>query len=1075
MKYISKICHKGFTLIELIVAFAILGVATLAIGGLFVTSARSYSNVNAETTLQKEAQLALNQIENMLIDSTLGVNYNFVTNEADPSGFQFVTNDAQASGEAQSKILYAFNINESLPDHYLALLIKWDTATKTLYYKEVGGAINNSITVANIDITGTKNNGWDLLAEGVEHFSVDLTDYEKTNKVKIVLQMKNQTKEYNTDGIIKLRNSIMINVDSVAQIYSNVSQIVVSEVQNVTIDANPRITTPGGKVQLTAKVTGKGYPSQVIKRWEVATKQNMDNIIYPATGSMDEYITIDAENILTVSKNIVALDSTTYNEAIYVKAYVDDGKGNEIESNVVQIGIKKVDMLSITPSLDISSSYNKNFEPNADEGYTVSGSIYTWPTVSKTSDGAVAIPNMTVKPGNAIHFEGKLEASDSLSDEEATLIWEIHGLNGNTVSSIASSGFETAGKISYCNILVDSNSETGAFLVTARHSLTIEGDDDEDTLVASYQVTVGNKYSFGTNTLAVKIVDDKDQEISTINRGGDADCYVEMTNANGETQKMPVDDFNWYCRLNSSVTGTPVTINSAGELDVDYTLSYDYKYLLTVVAELKSDTSVQISKTVTVPKVYLSISPELLMAKMGDTVTGIFAKAVGLEEYDIAWSMSKETNPTYYFTAFGNTNITGSKASDGRGEAVVKIGKDEPSSITQFRVKAELADNANYYATMKISTELLKLVVSGDTTMYRGESIQLTATSGGMDVTDDEDVKWVVTKVATKQNTIWISSSSSKVNGMSLEEGLLTVTSQFYSSYHYYNQDIYITLQAKWDSSTSGKDSEEFVVMVIPGTRPNDNTGGDNTGGDNTGSGNDSNTNTGNTNPNIARWNYVNRITPAKVLVPNGGEDYVLNLEATLRSGGNRNNISWWNKSASGNSAYINSASLVDGRAKLDPIIKDDECSISNFSFNNYGTDSSNMGWEYYITAITNDSPDSDVATALLRIGFENPIDYFNNNSDWKEITYDVGKGSRGYRLESSFYAVYDDEGSLGDLYYVMLKESTISSPKYYAYIEYKTNRNRTVRDWYQCTTGNGGTISWSSCSQPNGIRFGRQ
>lgn len=1070
MKVISKICHKGFTLIELIVAFAILGVAALAIGGLFVTSARSYSNVNAETTLQKEAQLALNQIENMLIDSTLGVNYNFVTDEADSSGFQFVKSDAEATGEAQSKILYAFNINESAPDHYLALLIKWDAATKTLYYKEVGGTISNSITVTSIDITGTKNNGWDLLAEGVEQFAVDLNDYEKTNKVKITLQMKKQTKEYSTEGVIKLRNSVMINADSVTQIYSNVSQIVVSEVQNVTIDANPKVTTPGGKVQLSAKVTGKGYPSQVIKRWEVATKQTMENTIYPATGSMDEYITIDTENILTVSKNIVALDSTTYNEAIYVQAFVDDGKGNEIESNVVQIGIKKVDMLSITPSLDTSSSYNKNFEPNADEGYTVSGSVYTWPTVSKTADGAVAIPNMTVKPGNAIRFEGKLEASDSLSDAEATLIWEVQGLNGNTVSSIASSGYETAGKISYCNILVDSNSETGSFLVTARHSLTIEGDDDEDTLVASYQVTVGNKYSFGTNTLAVKIVDNKDQEITTINRGGNADCYVEMTNANGETQKMPVDDFNWYCRLNSSVTGTPVTINSAGELDVDYTLSYDYKYLLTVVAELKSDTSVQISKTVTVPKVYLSISPELLMAKMGDTVTGIFAKAVGLEEYDIAWSMSKETNPTYYFTAFGNTNITGSKASDGRGEAVVKIGKDEPSSITQFRVKAELADNANYYATMKISTELLKLVVSGDTTMYRGESIQLTATSGGMDVTDDEDVKWVVTKVATKQNTIWTSSSSSKVNGMSLEEGLLTVTSQFYSSYQYYNQDIYITLQAKWDSSTSGKDSDEFVVMVIPGTRPNDNTGGDNTGGDNTGgdntgSGNDSNTNTGNTNPNIARWNYVNRITPAKVLVPNGGEDYVLNLEATLRSGGNRNNISWWNKSASGNSAYINSASLVDGRAKLDPIIKDDECSVSNFSFNNYGTDSSNMGWEYYITAITNDSPDSNVATALVRIGFENPMSVFAQNNG-ERIDY---SGGQGRRTESSFAVVCDNKGTVGVLYYVKLTKKNKTT--YYAYTESGSYYFK-QRTWYECTFGSGGSISWTKCNKPSGVNI---
>ena len=44
--------HSGFTLIEMIVAFAVLGVATLGIGGFFVSAARSYSSVSDETSLQ---------------------------------------------------------------------------------------------------------------------------------------------------------------------------------------------------------------------------------------------------------------------------------------------------------------------------------------------------------------------------------------------------------------------------------------------------------------------------------------------------------------------------------------------------------------------------------------------------------------------------------------------------------------------------------------------------------------------------------------------------------------------------------------------------------------------------------------------------------------------------------------------------------------------------------------------------------------------------------------------------------------------------------------------------------------
>ena len=95
--------HFGFTLIELVVAFAILGVASLAIGGFFVSSSRSYASSSSETGLQYEAQMALNQIEGKLIDATLGVNYNLYN-----GSHNFVEADKTVAN-LQSKILYIFD------------------------------------------------------------------------------------------------------------------------------------------------------------------------------------------------------------------------------------------------------------------------------------------------------------------------------------------------------------------------------------------------------------------------------------------------------------------------------------------------------------------------------------------------------------------------------------------------------------------------------------------------------------------------------------------------------------------------------------------------------------------------------------------------------------------------------------------------------------------------------------------------------------------------------------------------------------------------------------------------------
>ena len=60
--------NKGFTFVELIVGIVIFGIVTAAALGFLVTASRTYGSVNGAMNQRLDAQLAVNQIEEYLID-----------------------------------------------------------------------------------------------------------------------------------------------------------------------------------------------------------------------------------------------------------------------------------------------------------------------------------------------------------------------------------------------------------------------------------------------------------------------------------------------------------------------------------------------------------------------------------------------------------------------------------------------------------------------------------------------------------------------------------------------------------------------------------------------------------------------------------------------------------------------------------------------------------------------------------------------------------------------------------------------------------------------------------------------
>ena len=60
---------------ELLIAVAILSIVVASVCGFILVGSNSYATANSDINVQQSAQLALNQMSDVLIDTTRSVNY----------------------------------------------------------------------------------------------------------------------------------------------------------------------------------------------------------------------------------------------------------------------------------------------------------------------------------------------------------------------------------------------------------------------------------------------------------------------------------------------------------------------------------------------------------------------------------------------------------------------------------------------------------------------------------------------------------------------------------------------------------------------------------------------------------------------------------------------------------------------------------------------------------------------------------------------------------------------------------------------------------------------------------------
>lgn len=194
LKKIFKINNAGMSLVEMVCAVGVMSIICMSIGGIMVSGARNYQSGMNEVTLQQKAQFVVNQLDDFLIDT----------------------------------IKTATFVSDTLT------MVDYDGATeytiqhdgdKLVFTKVVKDAVGSILTSET-----------EVIADGVDSFSADTTDFNRNGNIKLNLGFDDGVKRYSADFNITSRNAMNTGTTAAPSALINVEpEIVVEPNQNYEI------------------------------------------------------------------------------------------------------------------------------------------------------------------------------------------------------------------------------------------------------------------------------------------------------------------------------------------------------------------------------------------------------------------------------------------------------------------------------------------------------------------------------------------------------------------------------------------------------------------------------------------------------------------------------------------------------------------------------------------------------------------------------------------------------------------------------------------------------------------------
>ena len=203
---------RGLTLVELVITIAIVSIVIAAATSFMITGSRSFAKGSADSDLQKEAELTVNQIEDMIIDVNGGLEVNEVTDvDGNKTKTELVmyhaTEEPDESGTMETKYVKETVVWDKNAGNDQMLYSKWNVDYDTTIHDYVDGTnvANNQLLAENVSL-------FEVDVDTVDETAYDGTIYQIVRSVQIRVGYENSTGrvDYATSPVITLRNRMLL-------------------------------------------------------------------------------------------------------------------------------------------------------------------------------------------------------------------------------------------------------------------------------------------------------------------------------------------------------------------------------------------------------------------------------------------------------------------------------------------------------------------------------------------------------------------------------------------------------------------------------------------------------------------------------------------------------------------------------------------------------------------------------------------------------------------------------------------------------------------------------------------------
>jgi prepilin-type N-terminal cleavage/methylation domain-containing protein len=338
-----KLNNHGFSLVELLVAMAILGIVSLAVYTFMNSGARLYQKTSSDADIQSEAQLVANTISDLIIDCEVNISY-------EPEISNSVGGGAATPITAQGRILEISNSD------YQFLIFRQED---NLFYLERRPSAADPTVYEAYDI-----NNAELLAQNITAFDVDLSRLsgkgQGKNIVTFSMTYEKGGRKYSGNYQVNLRNDITVSANSInpQTKEQNLTAISVTPAQ-VTIDVkgkdNPTCPSEQKEKEFTANSDATNVGRENIFKWTMVDPDGAVVTYAQAMGDDDgkKYRIRFADDLSDVPSSFrIVARSTIQNKS--------DGSYAQGEAIVY---FKKILDMNITPTRGVTAN-------NVDPGTT---------------------------------------------------------------------------------------------------------------------------------------------------------------------------------------------------------------------------------------------------------------------------------------------------------------------------------------------------------------------------------------------------------------------------------------------------------------------------------------------------------------------------------------------------------------------------------------------------------------------------------------------------------------------------------------------------------------------------------